>query len=352
MEKRTFKEDPEVSCKSLVYRIKEEQRLKQKNLFYRDLQSKSRNLSKDIRKRLFLDILPSFMPSNSKEIIELFRNTKPEKKHKVDVLVVTIKIPELFAAKIAFDIDKDLPENYEVDGLRIWEKTIDSQNDGKISIGLTMIGSAGNVTCARACSKLFSVIDCKLCILIGICAGLKSKVKIGDVIAADMILDYESGRKTQKKFEKRPNAYRLDTFMERSLSYFHPDSLNWQNYVSGKVDELNQVIKTKRIKSWFPNYLHGIILSGEKLIVDGTLPSMQKEYHEQTRAAEMEGSGFASICKEFNMPWLIFRGVSDFGDSKKSTTKDLQPLAALSAATIAKYYLMSTHRKTDEDKKF
>jgi len=104
-------------------------------------------------------------------------------------------------------------------------------------------------------------------------------------------------------------------------------------------------------EGWVPSYKTGVILSGEKLLADGSLPQMQLDYSERVRVCEMEGSGFASACDEYSIPWLIFRGISDFGDPEKPTVKRWQPVAALAAATCLAVFV-NTHYRLRREKQF
>jgi nucleoside phosphorylase len=67
--------------------------------------------------------------------------------------------------------------------------------------------------------------------------------------------------------------------------------------------------------------------------------------HDRVRAAEMEGSGFASICDEYAIPWLVFRGISDFGDPDKPDSDIWRTTAVLAAATAAHTFIQSDYRK-------
>jgi nucleoside phosphorylase len=73
---------------------------------------------------------------------------------------------------------------------------------------------------------------------------------------------------------------------------------------------------------------------------------MREEYHDRVLAGEEEGSGFASMCDETNVPWLVFRGISDYGDVDRKQTKVLwNPMAAVSAAATAVHFLRTTYRR-------
>ena len=79
--------------------------------------------------------------------------------------------------------------------------------------------------------------------------------------------------------------------------------------------------------------------SGETVMRDGTLPDNSKLYDDKLMAVEMEGSGFAAVSELLGLNWLIFRGISDFGDPEKGDR--VQPNAALAAATYAYEFLRS-----------
>ena len=62
----------------------------------------------------------------------------------------------------------------------------------------------------------------------------------------------------------------------------------------------------------------------------------------------MEGSGFASACEEYGVPWLVFRGISDYGDRDKPLFQQWQTTAALSAATCAVDFLKRDYRRVND----
>src|SRR5688572_30001799 len=66
---------------------------------------------------------------------------------KSDIGIITIKRPELMAAKIAFNISADTPPTFEAEGFRFWETQIPTSST-TLSVMITMIGEAGNVRVA------------------------------------------------------------------------------------------------------------------------------------------------------------------------------------------------------------
>jgi len=113
-------------------------------------------------------------------------------------------------------------------------------------------------------------------------------------------------------------------------------------------------------KRWEPSFNLGVIITGEKLVADDSLKDMPKEYHEKIFALDMESAGFALTCQERGVPWLIFRGISDFGDPETKDVKDpksgsrkvWQATAALSAITAAINFIENEYRGGEEAKEF
>jgi hypothetical protein len=62
----------------------------------------------------------------------------------------------------------------------------------------------------------------------------------------------------------------------------------------------------------------GTIASGEKLLRDPEkLLAVRERYHGKTEVGEMEAAGVVDGCRRGAVPWLVIRGISDFGDDLK-----------------------------------
>jgi nucleoside phosphorylase len=57
-----------------------------------------------------------------------------------------------------------------------------------------------------------------------------------------------------------------------------------------------------------------VILAGGKLLEDGSLPRRADEAHARIMAAEMDGAGFAAACEQQRRPWVVVRGIADYGE--------------------------------------
>jgi nucleoside phosphorylase len=128
---------------------------------------------------------------------------------------------------------------------------------------------------------------------------------------------------------------------------FSPERMDWMH------DRKAAIKLLIRTKAQFPNaglnelpkYKLGTILAGEKLRRDGALPAIAARFGEKIMAIEMEGSGFAAACESKSISWLVFRGISDYGDPDKAD--DWHALASLHAALAVKTFL-TTELRSEE----
>jgi nucleoside phosphorylase len=344
MKRLPLREPPVNSCRVLAHFLEQKLHNSEREYLLNDFWWKAKDLPPEVGRDFFLQVLRTILPERASSLLDWFGKTAESTRETVDIAIITVIKEELTAAKIAFGIEEDKAEDKRVHGFRYWEATACDASGRNLRVVLTMVGEARNLPCAIACARLFDAYKVGACILVGIAAGLAGKVSLGDVVAAKLVLDYEGARMEPKGPAKRPQPYPLETGISRDLVHFDPKR-EWQTHFAQCLSRLKDsgVVPTLD-PQWVPKYHTGVILAGEKLLADGRLPKMQMEYHEQVRAAEMEGSGFARACNEYAVPWLVFRGVSDFGDTNKPNTENWKTTAALSAATAAVAFLQTDYR--------
>jgi nucleoside phosphorylase len=340
-------EDFEVSCNVLAKLIVNRKEPHERMLLLKDFLTKSKQIRPSVATQLALEIMTSFVDPEVQGLMTDFKSEAMVARPRADVAIITILPEELKATKIAFGIDATRSEDRRERGLRFWNTIIQNGSSREdLKVILTMVGKARNVECAVACSRVFQTFDVGLCVLVGIAAGLESKVKIGDVVAPDLVLDYEGARVESDGPKKRPLPYPLNKIIERDMNYFEPKFGSWYKDFAEGFRKLNTIEPVPTLPvDWKPEYHRGVILAGEKLLADGSLPEMRTEYHDRVRAAEMEGSGFANVCDEYAIPWLVFRGISDFGNPKKPDSDEWRTTAALAAATAVCTFVKSDYRK-------
>jgi nucleoside phosphorylase len=275
-----------------------------------------------------------------------------------DVGILTVISPELDAAKRAFGYDPARRHKRNGTGTVYYEGSLRSELTGReYSYALCAIGAAGNPGAARAASEMIEYYRPKFMILVGIAAGLRGKVKVGDVVIADFVYAYEPGAMLEhegvKRFEPRPEMVRIPRTIQQDLV----------SYLGSALKRIDQALDAMSVQRPKPPRLFGrmehednvakapalhqsAIASGEKLIRDSTfLRGLSESGHGRLVGAEMEGSGFAQACTDYGVPWLVVRGVSDFGDKFKSDDFHAyaSATASVTAADVLRFGIDLTH---------
>ncbi len=279
-------------------------------------------------------------------------------KKKRDVGIITVMDSELDAVLLALGKEKGSLEKEDSwsGPFRYWE-CVATQEDGvRLSVVVTLVGSPTNVPCAICVEHLLTVYSVDLLVLVGIAAGPPQKVRLGDVIFADSVYDYEHVRLEVRKIWRHlpfsyhkgsgrpkyvPNALMNELTSDRELYT--------QHFSRSRIlhDQCVQRTKLERLPTlpgnYKPEFHHGTIASGEKLIADGSLGKMYERIDQQIRAGEQEGSGFSQAAVHNKVKWCIFRGISDYGDPTKDhpEKEKWQFEAALNAASAAVTFLQT-----------
>ena len=190
--------------------------------------------------------------------------------------------------------------------------------------------------------------------LAGIAAGVDGKIKIGDVVVSDTIHDATITVLTEKGEMPRIKSIKREELIDRMLK-LRPVTKDMFNEELNLVfpEDISVIEKTAREKGLtelnFSTTLEisdGTIVSGNKLLRDSSyFVDLRSFTDERCRAGEMEAAGFARACELEKIPWLVVRGISDFGDPRKDDS--FQKLAAYSAATVLKLLIV---RSMDFDK--
>jgi len=349
-------ESPLISCNSILHLLEgtSEIDLDLKSMMVHDLLSKSYLIEdKTARDAIILRALRYTVPEYFSPLISMLKDedqagleeqpTRQKEMKHYDVLIMTVIPNEFWSLKKALDLPEDSNLELARDEVQFWETEI--RND-KIKRNLrclvSMIGDARNVNAALTVSTAMKYYDIGLAVLVGIAAGPEIFVKVGDVIIGNQIIDYEGNRIEPTGPQKRPEVISIDGGLFKQISYFLArDEIMDGNFANFYRPIEEELLSVKLPKSSKINIKRAPILAGEKLIADhDTLQELIDKYHQEARAAEMESIGFALACENPpKIPWLVFRGISDYGNPKKRNQKKYQKNAALSAILALIKYL-------------
>lgn len=229
---------------------------------------------------------------------------------RVDYLILTVKDVELTACLRAFGVPKGTRPVPLGGTLEAWVVEADGSR-----FAIAMVGTAGNVESAIVLGGLSALVESTAAVLVGMAAGVKERVTLGDVVVAEGVLAYEFQKMTDKGPILEPRPYSPPEWQIRNSTTLDQVSPQWREEVRRDVLAHIQADHWPDLDDrWRIHVRRGYVLAGGTLLEDGSLPDMATALHGRTLAAEMEGAGFAAACVEKRRPWLVVRGVADFGE--------------------------------------
>lgn len=246
-----------------------------------------------------------------------------------DILVICA-LPEerdqLFKAfSVPEDDRKRVIHSFRADYNFIYQKFSYSQ----YNIAVVTQNAMGMAAATSLTTRAILAMQPKIVVMVGICAGRKDKVGLGDIIIADQVFDYTAGKKY------------IDRFAPRPLSFCADDDI--RNYVSVSVLN-NDEISDSILQSWYGGRIpHRISIhmkamaSGTAVIDDEQTMKSAAAVQDNLYGIDMEGYGVALACSALRTRWLVIKGVQDFADGKKEQDEtQIREFAAFASAEMLK----------------
>jgi nucleoside phosphorylase len=195
-------------------------------------------------------------------------------------------------------------------------------------VALAQVGP-GNVDAGVSLERARTAFAPEVVLFVGVAGGVKD-VRLGDVVVADAIYDYETGKEDAEDFRSRAKtAAPSHAAVQRAMDVVFRQE--WPERVL--TDRLPQP----------PRAFVKPVASGNKVVADRDSLTAERlrEHCGDAVAVEMEGYGFLrSAYLSSGTDSLVIRGVSDLlsGKDEDSDTR-WQPLAAAHAAAFAAAFL-------------
>jgi nucleoside phosphorylase len=233
--------------------------------------------------------------------------------------------------------------NYFFDG----ELESAALDDQKIKYSLYCIGDQTNVVSAAVVTRILAIRPARLAVLLGMAAGRPgSDVRKGDVVLAESVIYGTPGTLTDTGvIINEPKVFRLSPAVAGEFSNAMPQHHGWFEMLGVLLERAESVesiaLPPVEDRPRNPRLLRRPILSVEQVNETTSLADYMDMFHGDASALDMEAAGFAQACEDLRQPWLIFRGISDFGaevaDGSEAglaqRPKDWQTAATLAAAT-------------------
>ncbi|HZO71006.1 MAG TPA: 5'-methylthioadenosine/S-adenosylhomocysteine nucleosidase [Ktedonobacteraceae bacterium] len=163
-------------------------------------------------------------------------------------------------------------------------------------------------------------------IFVGIAGGIKD-VKLGDVVIASQVYNYESGR-ADPSFQSRPRVY-LPTPQIHQRAAAAAQKKDWHRRLKERLSEPHKE----------PDVFIAPIASGNQVVASTGAAVLQlvHSHFNDAAAIEMEGFGFLTAAHLYReIEALVIRGISDLIDNKNETDKQqFQQMAADRASAFA-----------------
>jgi nucleoside phosphorylase len=187
---------------------------------------------------------------------------------------------------------------------------------------LLVMSGQGNRAAARQTEHAIVYFKPVLALLIGVAGGLRD-VRLGDVLVATLVYDYESG-KDDIQFQARPRTYfASQTLVDLAGLVARRDE--WQQQLAAPPTS-RPLVHLKPLAA------------GEKVITSKRSPTYERlrTHYNDAVATAMEDAGFMEAALQHGVPALAIRGISDLIENKsESDAQGFQELAVSHACAFA-----------------
>ena len=234
--------------------------------------------------------------------------------HHVDLGIVVALEEEELGAVLALEANwEELP--VENDHARYFAGNF---ADGKRSISVVAVAAPkmGMPAAAVTASKLIQSFRPKVLAMAGICAGVRGKVDIGDILIADPCFDWGSGKwqrekSGQLKFRPAPYPWRLDGGLRGVVKRLDNEELRKGIY---------REFEGKHVADSPPKVIVEAMASGASVLQAASLMDDVRDQHKNLVGVEMESYAVftaAEYAAEPRPKCISVKSVCDFGDEDK-----------------------------------
>lgn len=371
----------------LKYLLQEESDLQEKKFFLRrklvitdspgkqfELQKEIQNYDKKIKEiqREVESIRQKNNPIKEQQATQVdnsFSSTTDNSKIKPDFGIITALSKEFAALAMLLENRYELPIfPGQGAGRRYLSGEIITKNDGKHTVVLCLVTSIGNnIAAVRASSLLNHFQELKSIIMVGIAGGIPhpekpdDHVRLGDIVISNEkgVIQYDFGKESKTGTEHRhsprpPSASLLEgvkllqveelmgnkpwlKFIDRALLPEGAQRPSKDTDILISSTNLEQIIEhpqdLKRRNNEPKVFLAPI--ASANILLKNSLKRDQLRDKFGVKAIEMEGSGIADATWNYEVGYLVVRGICDYCDSKKNDDWQSYAAAVAAAYTIA-----------------
>lgn len=242
-----------------------------------------------------------------------------------DFIIVCALKKETDAYKL---LNKSELNNVEINTKQI--KTIEGLTAFEICISNNLIGivikqpKMGLVNTSITVSKLLSKYNPKLISMSGICAGIKNKTNICDLIIPSECYQHDSGKWDENGFKVDFNMASLPQTTISSIEVI-TESDEFKDYIS-LSEEHKEMLPSK------PSTQIGITSSGSAVIANTQASELVSNIYRKTIAFEMESFALYEVIKQLEKDCLFYSIKSVVDNGNEAKTDDFQEIGCVISA--------------------
>ncbi|GAA1672707.1 effector-associated domain 2-containing protein [Streptomyces yatensis] len=239
---------------------------------------------------------------------------------RADVVVLTALEVEYRAVRAHLED----PRPVEAERGALFELGVFRAGSGERTVAIHMTGP-GNPGAAASVERAASLFAPRAVLFVGVAGGVKDAA-LGDVVAADAVYDYETGKDTESGFRPRQKTYH-SAYGLVQLARLVAAGDTWQGRIRPGDDAPRPRAHVK------PLAAGGRVVAHHRSDVGLRLAAGAGD----ALAVDMEGFGFlAGAYVNQQLDALVIRGISDLlGDKGEAHDERWQPVASRHAAAFA-----------------
>jgi nucleoside phosphorylase len=184
----------------------------------------------------------------------------------------------------------------------------------------------GNVGAGIHATQAISELNPVCVLMVGIAAGIRGQVSLGDVIVSTQVLYYEQAKLTPRGPEHRPISIPADPLLLHSAQ--NCADINWCSLIAAEIPQPRE--------TGSPRARFGPFAVGDKVVADKNYVSGLMALHPKLIGVEMESYGIAAAAASAptRPRFLAIRGISDFADEQKDDSHHQYASAVAAAFAI------------------
>ena len=178
----------------------------------------------------------------------------------------------------------------------------------------------GKVAAATTAAVLFDRFDVRALLFTGVAGGLGARVRVGDIVVADSLLQYD--------MDASPLFPRFEVPLTGRSRF--PADPPW----TARIADACRALPGFADAGDLARVHWGLVVSGDRFVATAGDSDALRALVPDALAVEMEGAAVAQVCADFERPVAVVRTISDRADD--SAHVDFQRFVAEVAAPISR----------------